>query len=182
MPDTFSAPRRVQIGSALCDFDQLTVQLGDNTARLEPRLAGVLAVLIERAGETLGRDELLSLAWEADASDEALTQAISRLRKLLGDPSVIETVPRVGYRLAAPVAPGADCTPTPASPPAPPAPPAPPTPAPRARWLSGAALALAAGLCGAALTWLVFGGDRTIEREIEILDTRGEPGRASAPD
>ena len=121
MPDTSSASRRILVADAVCDFDQLTLEVDGDVTRLEPRLAGVLAVLVQHAGETLSRDELLSLAWEADASDEALTQAISRLRKLLGDRKVIETIPRVGYRVTAAVTPAPAAVhmlkPTPAVPP-----------------------------------------------------------------
>jgi len=100
MPDPVSAQRRVQIGAAFCDLDRLTLEVEGERTRLEPRLAGLLGVFIQRPGETLSRDELLALVWDEDGSDEALTQAVSRLRKLLRDRALIETVPRVGYRLA----------------------------------------------------------------------------------
>jgi hypothetical protein len=115
----------------------------------------------------LSRDELLALAWEADASDEALTQAISRLRKLLGDRKAIETIPRVGYRLTAPVSAAPANTRTPPSQAAP----------PRASglllllrqpWLGGAALLISAAMIGALLTLWLFGGERTVEREFEV--------------
>jgi DNA-binding winged helix-turn-helix (wHTH) protein len=168
MPDTSSAPRRVLVGQAVCDFDQLTLEADGDVTRLEPRLAGVLAVLVQHAGATLSRDELLTLAWEADASDEALTQAISRLRKLLGDRKAIETIPRIGYRLTAPVTP-APAT-IPARPPAPAAPPAADGLASfiRQRWLRSAALLILAAATGALLALWLFGGGRTVEREFEV--------------
>jgi DNA-binding winged helix-turn-helix (wHTH) protein len=165
MPDSRSSPRRVQIGDAVCDFDQLTVQVDGELTRLEPRLAGVLAVLVQRAGEVLGRDELLALAWEADASDEALTQAVSRLRKLLGDRKAIETIPRVGYRLTAVLT----AAPAVASPPsAAPAEPAASETRPDGRWWKIALVAFAAAMLGAAASLWLFGGPRVIEREFEI--------------
>jgi len=168
MPNTSSASRRVLVGHAVCDFDQLTLEVEGEVTRLEPRLAGLLAVLVQRAGETLSRDELLSLAFEADASDEALTQAISRLRKLLGDRKVIETVPRVGYRLTASVTPApAITTPPPAAPAAAPASDgfAPPF---HKRWLGGAALLVSAATIGGLLALWLFGGVRTVEREFDV--------------
>ncbi len=172
MPDTPSAPRRVQVGQAVCDFDQLTLQVGDETIRLEPRLAGVLAVLIQRAGETLSRDELLSLAWDADASDEALTQAISRLRKLLKDRQAIETVPRVGYRLSATVTAVPKTMPPEATtavrPPAASANPGRFLNASRKRWLEGGAMLIAAATLGALLALWLFSGNQPIGQEFEI--------------
>lgn len=67
--------------------------------RLEPRIAGLLDQLLARPGDTLGREELLDLVWGDEGSDEALTQAVSRLRQLLGDRALIRTEPRKGYRL-----------------------------------------------------------------------------------
>lgn len=67
--------------------------------RLEPRLAALLDTLVGRAGETISREELLDLVWADEGSDEALTQAISRLRQFLGNHELIRTLPREGYRL-----------------------------------------------------------------------------------
>ena len=58
--------------------------------------------------EMIGREELLSAVWPGVVvGDDALTQAIIKLRKALGDdaqePRYIETIPKRGYRLIAPV-------------------------------------------------------------------------------
>jgi DNA-binding winged helix-turn-helix (wHTH) protein len=76
--------------------------------RLEPKVADVLAVLIQRAGEVVTRDDLLTAVWgDSSVVDAVLTRAISELRKALGDdprqPRYLETIPRRGYRLVAPV-------------------------------------------------------------------------------
>ena len=60
----------------------------------------MFALLVQRGQAIVTRDEFLETVWDNDGSDEALTQAISRLRKILGDNTLIETVPRTGYRLA----------------------------------------------------------------------------------
>ena len=56
------------------------------------------------------RDELLDAVWgETIVGEEALTRAISELRRALGDdprePRYVETIRKGGYRLAAAVAP-----------------------------------------------------------------------------
>ena len=54
-----------------------------------------------RAGEgVLSAEDLLEQVWDehADPFTNAVLVTISRLRRKLGDPAVIETVPNVGYR------------------------------------------------------------------------------------
>ena len=63
--------------------------------------------LLLHAGETLTRDELLDAVWpDVNVVEASLTTAISKLRRALndGDATLIETVPKIGYRLTAPVA------------------------------------------------------------------------------
>src|SRR6516162_1274964 len=73
------------------------------------RLSGqpfqVLAVLIERAGEAVTREELQSKLWSADTFvdfDHGLNNAVARIREVLDDssdtPRYVETIPRRGYR------------------------------------------------------------------------------------
>jgi DNA-binding winged helix-turn-helix (wHTH) protein len=86
------------------------VQVGDTVTHVEPRHMAVLACLVRRAGETVGRDDLLNAGWgDRGVSDESLTETISRLRRALGDspraPRFIRTVPKKGYRLIAQVRP-----------------------------------------------------------------------------
>jgi tetratricopeptide (TPR) repeat protein/DNA-binding winged helix-turn-helix (wHTH) protein len=71
---------------------------------LKPKAAEVLLYLAERPFELVERDELLRAVWGENAgSPEALTHVISDLRSCCkdhaGSPSVIQTVPRRGYRL-----------------------------------------------------------------------------------
>jgi len=73
----------------------------------------LLAVLLERPGETFTRDELRSRLWSSDVFvdfDHGLNKSIQKLRDALGDsaasPRYIETIPRVGYRFIAPVSNG----------------------------------------------------------------------------
>ncbi len=91
---------RFAIADVICDISEGVIENNDRVFQLEPRLSGVLALLVQRGKTTVTRDEFLATVWDDEGSDEALTQAISRLRKVLGDSSLIETVPRIGYRLS----------------------------------------------------------------------------------
>ena len=78
--------------------------------RLQGQPLQVLAVLLNRAGEVVTREELRSEIWSADTFvdfDHSLHNAIARIREALGDsaetPRYIETLPRRGYRFIAPV-------------------------------------------------------------------------------
>ncbi|MDP9421603.1 MAG: winged helix-turn-helix domain-containing protein [Pseudomonadota bacterium] len=84
---------------------------GGETA-LQPKVIDVLCVLSERHGEVLSRDKLIDQVWGKEfGADESLTRAISQLRKVFddtrGEPRIIETISKRGYRLIArPVAVG----------------------------------------------------------------------------
>lgn len=64
----------------------------------------VLEVLVDAAGGVISAEELLERAWDenADPSTNAVRITVSSLRKRLGEPMLIETVPGVGYRIAVP--------------------------------------------------------------------------------
>ena len=70
---------------------------------LTPKEFAVLAVLLRSAGAVVSAEELLEKAWDehADPFTNAVRVAVMTLRKKLGEPPVVHTVPRVGYRLAA---------------------------------------------------------------------------------
>jgi Tol biopolymer transport system component/DNA-binding winged helix-turn-helix (wHTH) protein len=90
--------------------DRHVVRRDGHEHALEPRLMQVLVHLASRPGEVVPRAELLRLVWGGTVvQEEALTQAVSRLRSILGDSSresaIIETVPKSGYRMVATVAP-----------------------------------------------------------------------------
>jgi cholera toxin transcriptional activator len=70
----------------------------------------VLAVLLERAGEVVTREELQQKLWASDTFvdfDHSLNTAINRVREVLGDsassPRYVETLARRGYRFIAPL-------------------------------------------------------------------------------
>jgi TolB-like protein/Tfp pilus assembly protein PilF len=69
----------------------------------EPRVMQVLVALARRAGEVVSRDELIASCWDGRiVGDDAINACVSKVRRL-GERSAayrIETIPRVGYRLA----------------------------------------------------------------------------------
>lgn len=78
--------------------------------KLQEQPFHVLAVLLQRPGEVVTREELRSQNWSADTFvdfDNSLNTAINKLREALSDsadnPRFIETLPRRGYRFIAPV-------------------------------------------------------------------------------
>ena len=68
---------------------------------LSPKEFGALALLLASVGRTVSAEELLERVWdeEADPFTNAVRVTISRLRAKLGEPPLIETVPRAGYRI-----------------------------------------------------------------------------------
>jgi cholera toxin transcriptional activator len=78
--------------------------------RLQGQPFQVLALLLERAGEVVTRDELQQKLWPSDTFvdfDHSLNTAINKVREALGDaasnPRYVETLARRGYRFIAPV-------------------------------------------------------------------------------
>jgi DNA-binding response OmpR family regulator len=68
---------------------------------LSPKEFGVLELLLASGGRAVSAEELLERVWDeaADPFTNAVKVTVSRLRAKLGQPTVIETVPRAGYRI-----------------------------------------------------------------------------------
>src|SRR5215469_945472 len=78
--------------------------------KLQDQPFQVLAVLLQRPGDVVTREELRSQIWAQDTFvdfDNSLNTAINKLREALGDsadsPRFIETLPRRGYRFVVPM-------------------------------------------------------------------------------
>jgi Tol biopolymer transport system component len=87
--------------------------VGGETERLEPRVIQALVALWEAKGKVVSRDDLVARCWGGlSVSEDAINRAIQKLRRLStlgGEPSfIIETIPRVGYRLKVDIGPGPD--------------------------------------------------------------------------
>lgn len=79
-----------------------------NSIKIEPKMMQVLLALATTDGKVVKKEELIATIWQNyGGAEDALTQAISKLRKVLGDTAkkskVIQTIPKKGYRLLLPV-------------------------------------------------------------------------------
>jgi DNA-binding response OmpR family regulator len=70
---------------------------------LNPKELAVLELLLSAQGAVVTAEELLERVWDeaADPFTNTVRMTLSRLRGKLGDPPVIETVARSGYRIGA---------------------------------------------------------------------------------
>ncbi|QNK03538.1 winged helix-turn-helix domain-containing protein [Dyella telluris] len=142
------------------------------TVSVEPKAYAVLVVLLQQAGEVVGKDALLDAAWgHRHVTPGVLTRVISQLRHALGDnvsqPRYIATVHSLGYRFIGDVhrspsatAPANEPLPDIASnddlAPAPPLPMLPPAPSsePPRRWVAAAiTLAVIVAVLAAVSLW-----------------------------
>ncbi|NBB93980.1 MAG: hypothetical protein GVY32_12525 [Gammaproteobacteria bacterium] len=96
------------LGPVAVDLERSRLEGGGESLELEPRVRDLLALLIERRGEVVSRDELVEEVWSGfPGADQSLTNAVSKLRAALqktgGDPGIIKTLPKRGYCLVAEV-------------------------------------------------------------------------------
>jgi DNA-binding response OmpR family regulator len=68
---------------------------------LRPKEFVVLELLLAARGAVVSAEELLERGWDefADPFSQTVKVTVSRLRRKLGDPPLIETVPQAGYRI-----------------------------------------------------------------------------------
>ncbi|OQO93620.1 DNA-binding response regulator [Saccharomonospora piscinae] len=71
-----------------------------SSVRLSPKEFAVLQVLMKAEGGVLSAEQILEQAWDANADPftNSPRVTISNLRRHLGEPQVIQTVPGAGYR------------------------------------------------------------------------------------
>jgi DNA-binding winged helix-turn-helix (wHTH) protein/tetratricopeptide (TPR) repeat protein len=109
------SPTETVIRFGLFELDLSSGQLRKNGGRIRiaQQPVQVLAMLLERPGEVVRREELRQKLWSPDTFvdfDHGLNKSVQKLRDALGDsaesPRFIETIPRVGYRFLAPVSVG----------------------------------------------------------------------------
>jgi len=86
------------------------ISLDEKKVHLEPKVMDLLVFMANNPEQVHSRDELLDHVWQGMVvSDEALTNAIIKLRKAFNDdarhPKFIETLSKRGYRLIATVSP-----------------------------------------------------------------------------
>lgn len=110
MPEA-STPVRLRFGVFEVDLRAGELRKGGSRIKLQEQPFQVLAMLLERPGETVTREELRQRLWPAETFvdfDHGVNKAVNRIRDALGDsatsPRFVETVARRGYRFIADVA------------------------------------------------------------------------------
>jgi cholera toxin transcriptional activator len=110
MPDARPAAKSVRFGVFEVDLTTGELRKNGTLIRLQEQPFQVLAMLLERPGELITRDDLRKKLWSADTFvdfDHSLNTAVNKLREALGDaasnPRFVQTVARRGYRFIAPV-------------------------------------------------------------------------------
>jgi len=102
--------RIARFGIFEADFESRRLSKSGFRIRLQDQPFQILALLLERQGQVVTREELKEKLCASDtfvAFDDGLNTAIKKLRAALNDaadnPRFVETVPRIGYRFIAPV-------------------------------------------------------------------------------
>lgn len=96
-----STPPVAEIGGVRLDRFRREVSRDGVPMQLTRKQFAVLEVLMTAGGGVVSAEDLLERAWDenADPFTNAVRITISTLRKRLGEPWAIETVPGVGYRM-----------------------------------------------------------------------------------
>jgi len=111
MPDATQTPAARRFGAFEINLQSGELRKNGMRLRLSGQPFQVLAILVDRPGEVVTREELHSKLWPADTFvdfDHGLNNAVARIRDVLDDssdtPRYVETIPRRGYRFIAPLA------------------------------------------------------------------------------
>ena len=94
-------PPVIVCGDLRLDSARHGVWRGERKLELGPKEYGVLEQLLAAQGRVVSAEELLEHVWDeaADPFTTAVKVTISRLRRKLGEPPLIETIPQAGYRI-----------------------------------------------------------------------------------
>ena len=92
------------LGASRVSPSSLEVSRAGLHETLEPRIMQVLVALHQANGRVVSRDELIARCWEGRVvGEDAITRAVGRLRRLSeadgGASFVVETIPKIGFRL-----------------------------------------------------------------------------------
>jgi DNA-binding winged helix-turn-helix (wHTH) protein/tetratricopeptide (TPR) repeat protein len=103
-----SRNHQVKVGDWLVEPKACRATRGDTVVKLRPQLTDLLVCLARRAGDIVLKDEILAAVWPGQyIAESGLSRCVAELRQSLQDhaqePRFIETIPKRGYRLIAPV-------------------------------------------------------------------------------
>src|SRR5215831_17394261 len=105
-----SSGKIVRFGMFEADLASGELRKNGARVRLQEQPFQVLALLLERPGEMVTREDLRNRLWANDTFvdfDHSLNTAVNKVRDALGDTAVnarfVQTVARRGYRFIAPV-------------------------------------------------------------------------------
>ena len=97
------SPKTFEFGEFSFDLGERTLLRNGEQINLPPKAFDVLALLIERRGQIVAREDLLANVWKDTFVEEGnINYTVSLLRKALGDKDLIQTIPRRGYKFVAP--------------------------------------------------------------------------------
>lgn len=99
-------PTRLTIGPWAADRMTGRIERGNERRSLEPKVMDLLFALASEPGRVFTHEELRQRLWPVvTVGDDSLVRCVSKLRKALatGSQPFLETVPKRGYRLVAPV-------------------------------------------------------------------------------
>lgn len=109
MAETQSRPRLIRFGAFEADLQTGELRKDGVKLKFSGQPFQVLAILLERPGDVVTREELQKRLWPDTFVDveRNLNTAVNKIREVLGDsaesPRYVETLPRRGYRFIAPV-------------------------------------------------------------------------------
>jgi DNA-binding response OmpR family regulator len=96
-----SAPPVVRRGDLTVDRARHRAARGDRALSLTRKEFGVLEMLVAADGAVVSAEELLEHVWDANADpfSNIVSVTLTRLRRKLGSPPLIETIVGKGYRM-----------------------------------------------------------------------------------
>jgi DNA-binding response OmpR family regulator len=92
----------IEVGELRLDPARFEASRNDDAVELTAKEFSLLHYFMAHAGEVLSQEHLLEHVWDemADPLTNVVRVTVSNLRKRLGEPRLISTVPGRGYRLA----------------------------------------------------------------------------------
>jgi len=100
----------IRLGDWIVRPQRRVVERGRKSTHIKPKPMAVFECLVAANGAPVSRNDLFDTVWPGGVvSDDTLNRCIFELRKAFGDsartPRVIETIPKLGFRLLLPVYP-----------------------------------------------------------------------------